>query len=208
MGLHAVVSVLATAVVRVLSWTYRVRFEGPLPPANRPRIFAFHHGRQLGLFRHERDRRVAVLSSLSRDGRLQARILRRLGFEVVDGSSSRGGARGLAGLVRAVRQGLDAAFAVDGPKGPRGAVKPGVVFLARRTGGAIVPVCASARHALRFSRAWDHYLLPLPFSRVVVRRAPAIDVPPHAADAEVESVRAGLETALAALGAACDAEVA
>jgi hypothetical protein len=201
-----VLSLLGALLVRLLGWTYRVRVEGPPPPPDRPRIYAFHHGRQLGLFRHDRPRRVAVMSSLSRDGRLQARILRRLGFEVVDGSSSKGGARALAGLVRAVRRGLDAALAVDGPRGPRAEVKPGVVYLARRTGAAIVPICAGARRAVRFSRAWDDYLLPLPFSRVVVRRGEPIEIAPDTTRAEVEALRLGLQARLVELGAACDRE--
>ena len=196
---------LGSWVLRALGWTLRVRFEGPLPPPDRPRIYAFHHGRQLARFRHERPRPIAVLSSLSRDGRLQAGILGRLGFVVVAGSSSRGGARGLAALVRRVRGGLDAAFAVDGPRGPLGVVKPGVVLAARRTGGVVVPISTSARWAIRLDRAWDDYLLPLPFSRVVVRRGEPI---PVAADDDVEVIRARLEVELGRLARDCDREIA
>lgn len=196
-----VVSLLASWLLRVLGATLRVRFEGPLPADARPRIFAFHHGRQLALFRHARPRPVAVLSSLSRDGTLQAGILRRLGFVVLRGSSSRGGARALAALVRSVRRGLDAAFAVDGPKGPAGVVKPGVILAARRTGGVVVPIATSARWAIRVRRAWDRYLVPLPFSRVVVLRGEPIEVGPGE---DVEAVRLRLEASLAELATRCD----
>jgi lysophospholipid acyltransferase (LPLAT)-like uncharacterized protein len=202
-----VLGLLGAWIVRALGWTLRVRFEGPLPDDDRPRIYAFHHGRQLALFRHARPRRVAVLSSLSRDGRIQAGILVRLGFVVLAGSSSRGGARGLAALVRRVRAGLDAAFAVDGPHGPRGVVKPGVLLAARRTGGVVVPISTSARWAVRFRDAWDHYLLPLPFSRVVVRRGEAISVPARASADELEAARVALEGTLDGLARACDRAV-
>lgn len=194
-------SFLASWLLRLFAATLRVRFEGPLPDGERPRIYAFHHGRQLALFRHERTKPIAVLSSWSRDGALQAGILGRLGFVVVRGSSSRGGARALAALVRSVRRGLDAAFAVDGPKGPLGVVKPGVLLAARRTGGVVVPIATSARWAFRFRKAWDRYLLPLPFSRVVVRRGEPIAVGP---DDDLEAVRLRLERSLAALAAGCD----
>ncbi len=82
-----------------------------------------------------------VLVSLSRDGAMQARALALQGLRVVRGSSSRGGARGLAALVRAMRRdGADAAFAVDGPRGPRGVVKGGVVVAARAAGAVLVPM--------------------------------------------------------------------
>lgn len=195
---------MASWIVRALGATLRVRFEGPLPPPDRPRLYAFHHGRQLALFRHGRPRPVAVLSSLSSDGSLQARVLARLGFVVVRGSSSKGGARGLAALVKRVRAGIDAAFAVDGPKGPQGVVKPGVVLAARRTGGVVVPIATAASWAIRFDRAWDRYVLPLPFSRVIVRRGEPIWVGP---DADVEGARLQLERALRSLAAECDGAV-
>ena len=59
---------------------------------------------------------------------MQARALALQGLRVVRGSSSRGGARGLAALGRRMkRDRADAAFAVDGPRGPYGVVKPGAM---------------------------------------------------------------------------------
>lgn len=187
---------LGALLVRALSWTLRVRIEGPEPPADRPLLYAFHHGRQFGLFRYPRPRRVAVLSSLSRDGRLQAGILTRLGFAVVAGSSSRGGARGLVGLVRRIRAGLDAAFAVDGPRGPSGQVKPGIVALARHTGALIVPITFFADRAKRFDRAWDRYLLPRPFARTLILRGQMIEVPRDGDESSLETARVALERSL------------
>ncbi|HEX3770615.1 MAG TPA: DUF374 domain-containing protein, partial [Polyangiaceae bacterium] len=94
--------------------------------ADRPWVLSFWHGTQWPLLAWHRRRRTVVLVSLSRDGAMQARALAVQGFRVVRGSSSRGGARGLAALVRAMKQeGADAAFAVDGPRGPRGVAKGG-----------------------------------------------------------------------------------
>ena len=118
-----------------------------------------------------------MLASLSRDGRVQAGILTRLGFRVVAGSSTRGGASGLRGLMRWMGEGLDGAFAVDGPRGPLGLVKPGVVHLAWRTGATLVPITFFARAARRFDRAWDRYLLPRPFARTLILRGEAIEIP-------------------------------
>ena len=72
--------------------------------------------------------------SQSFDGELIARVVERLGFVAVRGSSSRGGAVGLRGMQMAYEQGRICAFTADGPKGPARVAKAGVVQLAELTG--------------------------------------------------------------------------
>lgn len=156
------------ASLLIRAWLATLRLERLGPPLDRPGLVAFWHGDQLPLLGHRPPRAVAPVS-LSADGRMQARILARLGIEHVSGSSSRGGARALRGLWRALRGGALALMAVDGPRGPRGAVKPGVIYLARRTGLPIWPVGVAVARGHRLRRAWDRYLLPWPFTRGVVR---------------------------------------
>lgn len=189
---------LGALVVRALGWTLRLRVLGPAEPDG-PVLYAFHHGRQFGLLHYPPARGAAVLSSLSADGRLQAGLLGRLGFAVVRGSSSRGGATGLRGLARHVAAGRRAGFAVDGPRGPLGIVKPGVLALARLTGAPIVPLSFAAPGHV-FSRAWDRYLLPRPFARGVITRGEPLSVPRHADERELERGRRALEEALVRLG--------
>jgi lysophospholipid acyltransferase (LPLAT)-like uncharacterized protein len=135
---------------------------------HRSLVFAFWHGQQMALVAARRGRRIAALVSWSRDGELQSGIMRSLGLTVLRGSSSRGGSEGLRRIVRALRQGQDAAFAVDGPRGPRGRAKSGAARAAHLGGALLVPVAgaASRRHVL--TKAWDRFELPLPFARVVV----------------------------------------
>lgn len=131
-------------------------------------VLAFFHGRQfllLGCFAGEK---IATMASYSRDGELQARTMSGLGYGIVRGSASRGGARGLIGLIRLMEKGYWPCFAVDGPKGPIRAVKPGAVYLSKKTGIPVIPLVSSANPAFIFKNAWDHYLLPLPFSRGAV----------------------------------------
>jgi len=89
-------------------------------------------------------RRLAVLSSRHRDGEYVSRTLERFGHLMVRGSTGRGGASGLKEMVRHLRSGLDAAFAADGPRGPRHVVKIGVVEAARLGRAPIVPVVFAA----------------------------------------------------------------
>jgi hypothetical protein len=126
---------------------------------------------------------------------MQARALAIQGFRVVRGSSSRGGARGLAALVRAMRrEGADAAFAVDGPRGPRGVVKGGAIVAARAADAVLVPIAGVVRRGIVLDRAWDRFAVAWPFTRVEVTLGAPID--PHAPDA-----RADVEAALARLNA-------
>jgi lysophospholipid acyltransferase (LPLAT)-like uncharacterized protein len=168
--LRALLGVLLGVVARVWLMTLRVRVVAhpALAAAEATWLLAFFHGTQWPLLAWKRRRRTVVLVSLSADGAMQARALRMQGLAVVRGSSSRGGARGLAALVRAMRQGCDAAFAVDGPRGPYGVVKPGILVASRAVSGVIVPMGAAIARGLVLTRAWDRFAIAWPFSRVVV----------------------------------------
>lgn len=156
-----------------------------------PWVLAFFHGTQVPLLAWKRRRKTAVMVSLSRDGALQAGVMRVNGMDVIRGSSSRGGARALVAIVRALRNGdRDVAFAVDGPRGPYGSVQPGALACARHVHGVIVPMGSAASHAHVLSRAWDRMALPLPFARAVVVLGPELP-----ADATPQALAAALETA-------------
>lgn len=149
--------------------------------ASRPEgnvIYAFFHGRQFALVYDFRQTDTAILTSLSRDGEFQNSLLQNLGYRTVRGSSTRGGVRGLVGLLREVKAGHSAAFAVDGAnRGPRGIVKPGVIYLAAKSGIPIIPLAVSYGSSHVFRKAWDKYRLPHPFSRVALIEDAPFHVP-------------------------------
>jgi lysophospholipid acyltransferase (LPLAT)-like uncharacterized protein len=89
------------------------------------------------------------------------------GFGAVRGSSTRGGTRGLKGLIRAARDGRDLALTPDGPKGPPGAFKPGALVAAQVTGLPVIPLGVQSSSGWRF-RSWDGFLVPKPFSTVTI----------------------------------------
>jgi len=97
----------------------------------------------------EYGRRLAVLSSRHRDGEYVSRTLERFGHVMVRGSTGRGGAAGLKEMIRHLRAGRDAAFATDGPRGPRHQVQIGVIEAARLGRAQVVPVAfASSKKKL------------------------------------------------------------
>jgi lysophospholipid acyltransferase (LPLAT)-like uncharacterized protein len=185
-------------------WLATLRVRVVLDPAlervrDRPWVLAFWHGTQWPLLAWRRRGPTVVLVSLSRDGAMQARALSLQGLCVVRGSSSRGGARGLAALVRTMkRDGTDAAFAVDGPRGPRGEVKAGVVAAARATGAVLVPLTGRVHRGMVFRRAWDRFSLAWPFTCVDVVLGAPIDPTAQDARGEVEQSLAALNRELAA----------
>lgn len=170
--MRSVLGFLLGVVARLWLATLRVRLEvhpGLDQVKDVPWVLAFFHGTQWPLLAWKRRRPTLVMVSRSADGQLQARALGVLGFRVVRGSSSRGGARALGAILRGLRRGdADAAFAVDGPRGPYGDVKPGAVLAARRSGGVLVPMGSAAAGGKTFTRAWDRFVLAWPFTRVVV----------------------------------------
>lgn len=167
---------------------------------------AFWHGQQFALLRWPRRRPTVALVSLSHDGELLTRALRLVGLLVERGSSSRGGASGLKAVVRRLRQGIDAAFAVDGPRGPAGAVRSeaggvGAALAARLAGGVVVPMGAACASRWVFTRAWDRFELPRPFSRVAVVLGAPIEpscASPEALGDAIDQARAAALCALEA----------
>lgn len=172
LSLRSALGILLGVVARLWLATLRLRVVVHPELARRadvPWVLSFFHGTQWPLLAWRRRRPTLVMVSHSADGAVQAQALGLLGFVVVRGSSSRGGARGLAAVVRGLRRGdADAAFAVDGPRGPYGDVKPGAALAARRSGGVLVPMGSAVAHGTTFARAWDRFALAWPFTRVVV----------------------------------------
>jgi lysophospholipid acyltransferase (LPLAT)-like uncharacterized protein len=190
---RAIVGIFLGLFVRLWLATLRVRVV--IHPAlegarGRPWVLAFWHGKQLPLLAWRRRRATVVLVSLSGDGAIQARVLGVQGLRVVRGASSRGGVRGLAALVRTMkRDNMDAAFAVDGPRGPKGVVKSGAVLAARATGGVVVPMASVVRRGVVLEKAWDRFALAWPFTVVDVVLGYPID-PKTTTDARSEIERA------------------
>lgn len=159
-------------LIRVLALTWRIRVINDAGlraerAARRPVIFSLWHGQMLPLLYQHRGEGVAVLISEHRDGEMIARAAAALGFETVRGSTSRGAARALIGLVRTLSEGRDVAVTPDGPRGPAKSFAPGALVAAQRTGAAIIPVIAAPRSTWRL-KSWDGFMIPKPFTRIVV----------------------------------------
>ncbi|MDV2495359.1 MAG: lysophospholipid acyltransferase family protein [bacterium] len=153
------------------------------------------HSRSLYFCYHYRDQTMSVMISGSDDGDIVAPVVEAMGVLAVRGSSSRGGAGAFRQVVRLLKEGWDTAIMPDGPRGPRCRVQPGVIEMARISGAPILPVTFAARHRVVFN-SWDRFVLPLPFSRVVVIFDEPMRVGP---DDDIEAARLNLEERLNAI---------
>jgi lysophospholipid acyltransferase (LPLAT)-like uncharacterized protein len=193
-----ILGALAWAWLRTLRLTV---FTDPDLPADRPWVLVFFHGTQFPLLAWKRRRLTAVMVSHSKDGALQARALTVLGFDVVRGSSSRGGARALAAITKRLRnrtERRDAAFAVDGPRGPYGVVKPGALLAAASTGAVLVPMGSAIAGGWVLRHAWDRFALPAPFGRAAVVVGPAVAGDAGEVERSIVQANARAEALLAA----------
>jgi lysophospholipid acyltransferase (LPLAT)-like uncharacterized protein len=113
------------------------------------------------------NRRGAALISASRDGDLLADAIQRFGYDVIRGSSSRLGASAVRQLTEVLAAGSDVVITPDGPRGPPYELGPGIIFLAQKTGAAVLPMNLEFSHCWRLG-SWDRFIVPRPFAKVRV----------------------------------------
>jgi len=121
-------------------------------------------------------------------------VVRRFGILPIMGSSTRGGAAGLRGLLTVLRQGGLIGITPDGPRGPRRQAAAGVAQLAALAGVPVLPCAARTSRRIRLG-TWDQMALPLPFGRGVVVCGTAITVSTDGWKDAVPDITSGLNQA-------------
>ncbi|MDX8406486.1 MAG: lysophospholipid acyltransferase family protein [Mariprofundus sp.] len=131
-------------------------------------LYAFWHARLLMMPRISTcDWHGYMLISEHRDGGFIADAIQLLGTDTVRGSTTRGGARAMLKMLRAVRdENRHLAITPDGPKGPREVVQKGTIQLAMKSGLPVLPVCWATKRHWRIN-SWDRFYIPQPFTRGV-----------------------------------------
>lgn len=200
---------------RSLWYTIRTRLHDDPRPLMRARgaqhIFAGRHAHQISLLFANDERPVAALLSRSKDADLLLPSIKLFGHVPVRGSSSKrkadgtvvhkGGSEALMALATQIERGIAPIVTVDGPRGPRNVVNPGVAILAQRTGAEILPVIATCTRRWIFAKTWDRLQLPKPFCRIDAYFGTPIAVPK---DSAVEDACMALAAQLDALEAKVD----
>ena len=198
----AVVPRVVWALLRLVGRTWRfetIAEEGatPLPYGEGAgaEIFCFWHQCVLPCTFYYRRTGATIIVSRSFDGELITRILELFGFRTTRGSSSRGAREGLLGLKRVIESGNPAIFTADGPRGPIYQTKIGPIKLASMTGARIGAFHLQPERAWTM-KSWDRFLVPKPFTRIVVSWARWTEVPADLGEGEFEQKREELNAAI------------
>ncbi len=174
---------LGAIVLSAINWTLRVRFHddprAALKASSRGYIYAILHAHQITAGMNHGEKACAAMVSRSADGDLLIPLCRLHRITPIRGSSqkegkNKGGRAALVELIDFVSANGPCTMAVDGPRGPRGVVKAGVVEIAQATGALILPVVAVPSGRWVLGRTWDRMQIPKPFARVVFAFGAAI----------------------------------
>ncbi|MBI2791438.1 MAG: lysophospholipid acyltransferase family protein [Gammaproteobacteria bacterium] len=161
---------ISRLLVKTLSVDIRVHPNVVVPNQH---IFAFWHDKQfapimllansaLGQGKH------ACFVSASGDGEMLAQWLKRLGYRLVRGSSSRKALSGLVNLIGITKEGYSVGITADGPRGPWHQAKTGAAFVAYKAGIGLIPLGVAYSSKWQFNKSWDKYQLPKPFAKAVI----------------------------------------
>jgi lysophospholipid acyltransferase (LPLAT)-like uncharacterized protein len=111
--------------------------------------------------------KLGFLISPSVDGDIGVMVVNKFGGHSIRGSASHTGARALRDYYDAlVKQGVSPSITPDGPKGPRFVFKPGAILLSQMSQRPMLPLAYAASRAWLI--AWDKFVIPWPFSRIVI----------------------------------------
>ncbi len=204
---------LLTLLKKLLSLTYRVEsFEGQerwetILKENTPVLLTAWHNRVFYLsimIKREIVRRgfkLAIMTSLSKDGQIGAAMGMISGARVVRGSPSRGGTEGFRRFYRLMKkEGYSIVILPDGSKGPKYEAKMGVVVMAQLTKCPIIPMSFSADRYWEIP-SWDKMIIPKPFARISVVIGDDILVDRDADEQALESSRKSVEQVLMEMNA-------
>lgn len=132
-------------------------------------VLALWHGPMLTGIYLMRNRGIHAMVGYHRDAEMIARILKKLGYEMIRGSSRDRGKEALNHALRVAKQpGNVVAITTDGPIGPYRKCKPGAAIIAQATGAAVIPLATNCSRKKVITNSWDRFYLPLPVARNVV----------------------------------------
>lgn len=159
-----------------------------------PVIFAIYHGRMIGMLHITDDRsKITILISRSRDGEMIARIAENIGYSVARGSPAHKAVEGARQLVAAAHAGQSLMLTVDGPRGPRYKVKPGVIRIAELTGLPLLPFYCNFEKGHSMPRSWDNITGGYYGSPMLYMVGDPIYLPKHNSPDKRERLRLELE---------------
>jgi len=205
---------LLRGISRLLLMTYRVQavigadkiepfLDGKAVCA--PAYWHQHHVLCSNLVRQwiKRGFKACFLISGSIDGDVPAKIAHAYGAQVIRGSAKQSGTLALRDQHEMMKKGYSIVTTPDGPGGPQHEIKTGVIVMARVGGVPIVPVACAADRAWYLDR-WDRFMIPKPFSRIVLGIGDAYSIPREARLDNLEEHRLNVQQAVMSVMEQCE----
>jgi len=157
-------------LIQTLCKTLRIQTTGSesinsLIKEKRNFVLAFWHGTMVIPWFAHRNLKLLAIISKSKDGDLLAKILRKWNYNVVRGSSSKGGNVALQIMIDHAKHECPVAITPDGPLGPNFKMKAGAVITAKKSEVPLVLVGVGCK-SKRKLHSWDNFEVPFPFSKV------------------------------------------
>ncbi len=161
--------------IRIYSMTLRLRVENEnrwqdLRAQDTPVLLCAWHQQFFSAIYHFKSYskfNPGLMISQSKDGDLISGVANRSGWHTPRGSSSRGGKQAMGAMITHLKTHGFGAHILDGPTGPIGRVKAGVIKMALEADAVVIPLYTSAEKAWFFN-SWDRFMLPKPFSQVFI----------------------------------------
>ncbi|WP_299978944.1 lysophospholipid acyltransferase family protein [Desulfobacula sp.] len=162
-------------LIRIYSMTLRIKVENEghwqrLRKQGTPVLLCAWHQQFFSAIHHFKTYskyNPGLMISQSKDGDLISGVAKRTGWHTPRGSSSRGGKQAMDYMIDHLKMYGLGAHILDGPTGPIGRVKAGIIKMALEADAVVIPLYTSAEHAWFFN-SWDRFMLPKPFSRVCI----------------------------------------
>tara|TARA_B110000858_G_C17468387_1_gene321677 strand:+ start:104 stop:559 length:456 start_codon:yes stop_codon:yes gene_type:complete len=135
---------------------------------------------------------INALQSSHSDGMITSIAFKYLGMNVILGSSMKGGMQAFRKMIKCINAGESIAITPDGPKGPKEAVKEGMIKLAQITGAPIIPLVWSTDKYKEIN-SWDKFIIPFPFAKGTYSFGNPIHIKKKISNAEFEILRIKVE---------------
>ncbi len=143
---------------------------------NRPVLFAIWHCQlaySIKIFGKYRE--VKALASPHSDGKIIGGIVRKFGYDVIEGSSYKNANGALKEILSNLKAGVNVVITPDGPRGPAKEVNSTITKIASKYGYSLI--AASCKPSRYFTlNSWDEMMFPKPFSTIEVRISKVLEL--------------------------------
>ena len=138
-------------------------------------IYAFWHDQLLMCpLTWQSELEIKVLISKHRDGDIIAKLISKLGFKAIRGSThkagktkNKGGLLSARQMIKSLKNGISVGISPDGPKGPRHKVSDGILSISRLSNSSILPVGIGFKKKWVLN-TWDKFIIPKPFNQITI----------------------------------------